>query len=277
MALVLLVLPLVPASAAEQTELERQLDLPAGQDARLMEIAAELMGEYGHPRTNGISEDDLPRFEQYLAEVNQHHQQEPSALTAFMLIQLAGIVGSEPSEELMPKLAVLAEEAIKLAPGWPWGYYMRGNLLFSAGNQADAIIAFEKAVNCNPELPASHANLGMAYLKAGLVTEALASYQQAAELNPANPNYRIQLGKLYTQVGMIDAAEQTYLGILEIWKPRGLVCFLLGDLYYMAKQDMAKAEEYLGQAVELASGDEFWLADAKNKLARAARGMGPSD
>ena len=78
-----------------------------------------------------------------------------------------------------------AEEAVKLAPGLPFGHYLLGLLRLDTGNAAGAIPEFEIAQKAFPREAQVYFSLGNAYARAGRKTEAAKARAEFVRLNAA--------------------------------------------------------------------------------------------
>jgi tetratricopeptide (TPR) repeat protein len=83
-----------------------------------------------------------------------------------------------------------AEEAVKLAPGIPFGHYLLGVLRLDTGNAAGAVPELEAAQKAFPNESRVYFSLGNAYSRVGRKTEAAKARAEFARLNALEAKQR---------------------------------------------------------------------------------------
>lgn len=86
------------------------------------------------------------------------------------------------------------EDAIQLAPDYGDAHFQRGNLLFSEGRFAEAVMAYDRALASAPSTPdVVHYNRGRAYGRLGQADKAEADLDRARSLMPEDSPLRQRL------------------------------------------------------------------------------------
>ena len=83
-----------------------------------------------------------------------------------------------------------AEQAVKLAPGIPFGHYLLGVLRLDTGNAAGAVPELEAAQKAFPNESRVYFSLGNAYSRVGRKAEAARARAEFARLNALEAKQR---------------------------------------------------------------------------------------
>lgn len=168
------------------------------------------------------------------------------------------------------------DQAIELDQTHPFGWNIKGRILFDKGDLENAVKSFQKAIALNPYFLAGHINLGAAlysigdyqasvrhfntalsidssienaYLGLGISLTALGeyagaqqAYEKALKLNPGNRIALKNLGPIYLQTGRYDSAVQ--IGKILLAGGDAAANDLLAEAS-LFKQDAAAAQTYL--------------------------------
>jgi tetratricopeptide (TPR) repeat protein len=138
-------------------------------------------------------------------------------------------------------------DSLALDPDNADTYYDIGIALHADGDKPGALAAYHKAIVLRPAFWEAHSNLGLTLHEQGKLREALAEYLEAKRLAPEEPSVRNNLGNTYCDLGDFDAAitemKELYRRHPE-WQ-QGHGCLASA---YMAKRnyDAAVAELQLG-------------------------------
>jgi len=79
--------------------------------------------------------------------------------------------------------------------------YFRGLSLDRAGQQGEAVPAFQEAIRLNPSSAEAHLELGKTELKVGRVNAAIVELEEALHLSPGNVQARRVLSQAYQRAG----------------------------------------------------------------------------
>ena len=133
-----------------------------------------------------------------------------------------------------------------------------GNSYSNRGDDAEAILAFEKAVYINPGLAESQMNLGNLYLRGGRAEEAIKRYRLAAEINPYDAKIFSNLGNAYGQLGWLNEAIGVYSQAIVL-DPNYVDAYTNLAIAYADAKFYNKAVEQLNIALDLNGGRDAVL------------------
>jgi tetratricopeptide (TPR) repeat protein len=153
-------------------------------------------------------------------------------------------------------------------PENPWGHYMLGLSAWRAGEQEDAVKAFDQALHLDPAHRKSLFNSSRVFLEMGRPKEALERIQKALELEPmSNEGLRL-LGRARYALGNIEEAIQAYRRALsiderDVWSMNNL------GLIYIQQDRSSEAIPPLSRAVELRSNSPVFQNNLGTALERS--------
>ena len=133
-------------------------------------------------------------------------------------------------EEFEQGLAAV-EGALRADPQQGQAYWLRGGLLSSQGQSAEAIAAYRQAVQINPRLSIAWLKLAPLLLKTGATEEAIQHVILAQRLEPTNPNSRMALGDLLRHLGRHQEAIKEYKAAADLRPLHGAPQSKLGETY----------------------------------------------
>jgi serine/threonine-protein kinase len=143
-------------------------------------------------------------------------------------------------------------QAIKLRPYYSQGYNSMGLFyLLSAARYKEAEEMFRKAVALAPEDYSGYGNLGSALAYQGRYREAITSLERSVSLRPTWEGYS-NLATAYFGLRQFEDAARNYEKALALDKRKYDVWGNLGDAYYWASGQKAKAEGAYRRAIALA-------------------------
>jgi len=144
-------------------------------------------------------------------------------------------------------------EAIRLQPGDPIGYWLRG-LAYSHLNQNDnAINDLNEAIDLNPNFPPAYCSRGKAYRDLGRYDKAISDYNQAIRLKPDFAEAYSNRGNTYYALKQYEKAVKDYTEAMRLqpddasaYEGRANAYDKLGESSN-AEQDRKKAWELSGR------------------------------
>ncbi len=163
------------------------------------------------------------------------------------------------------------DNAIKLKPDSPLGYWFMANILYLDGQTKKAIGFYEKAVELTPSNASYRLTLGNAYRKDGDLKEAVAAYKKALEAYPYFFEARINLGGVYFQQGLIKNAFEEYREAMKLDPESPEAYYGVGNVS-AAIGKTKEAKEFWEEALKKDPNH----AAAKKKLERAEKQRQPS-
>ena len=107
------------------------------------------------------------------------------------------------------------EQAIKIAPGFPYAIMEYSKFKFKTGHVHKALELAKNAIQVDPENYHSWFSYGISLRKAGKFPEAIESLQKSKELNPKHLPIFNELGRVYTFTGDYEKAEAEFVGALK--------------------------------------------------------------
>jgi tetratricopeptide (TPR) repeat protein len=115
------------------------------------------------------------------------------------------------------------QQAVKLDPDLPEGYFRLGLTFDALGQKQEAEDAYKKAIEKykkhlekNSEDAEAHYNLGQAYAGLSLYSEAVREYRQATKLRSDDSDMFYDLGEALTKLAQYDEAANAFSKSLEI-------------------------------------------------------------
>lgn len=152
--------------------------------------------------------------------------------------------------------------------------YSRALGFMDAGDDARAIVEFEKVIEAYPEYAGPHVNLGIIYSRNGRADAALVELQTAVAICSDCAVAHNQLGILQRQQGRFSEAEQSYLAAIAADPDYALAYLNLGVLYdlYQGRTELALQyyEEYKARhrpdAVEQSDVVDKWIIDLRRRV-----------
>ena len=153
------------------------------------------------------------------------------------------------------------DNAIKLKPDSPLGYWFMANILYLDGQTKKAVGFYKKAVELAPSNASYWLTLGNAYTKDKDLKGAAEAYKRALEAYPYFFEARINLGTVYFKQGLLKDAFEEYQKALKL-DPES------PEAYY----NIGNVSAGIGKTKE---AEEFWQealkrdpnhAEAKKKL-----------
>ncbi len=135
----------------------------------------------------------------------------------------------------LEKAEKIIEEALKIKPGIPNGYCIRGLILKSLYKFDQAKLSFEKAIELDTNYFDAYINLGLLYKDSNKYNEAEEYYLKALEINNKSAIAHLNLGACYKEKQDIDKAilhteiaieldkrlENCYLNLATIYNQKG--------------------------------------------------------
>ena len=155
------------------------------------------------------------------------------------------------------------QKVTELAPENPMGYGDVGSVYLREGKWNEAIPHYQKALSISPDSP-TYSNLGTAYFWLKRYDESVAMYQKATEMTPNNEELFGNLGDAQRWSGHSEQAAAAYDKAISLAfqqlqvNPRS--AGTMGDLalYYAKKGDASNAQQYIQQARAI-SPDDIYL------------------
>jgi tetratricopeptide (TPR) repeat protein len=141
-----------------------------------------------------------------------------------------------------------------------WAWFQEASRAEEAGDDAEALTAYERAVAGDPGLAAAHTNIGNLLYRRGegrpaALAEARAAYERALAVDPDQPEARFNLGNLLDELGEHAAARGEWLRVLGNSPD-------FADAHYnlaiasARDGDLASARFHLGRYRELVPDDD---------------------
>jgi tetratricopeptide (TPR) repeat protein len=140
--------------------------------------------------------------------------------------------------------------AATVQPDSAGAYINQAYALMNAGQQAEAIVPFEKAMEMGDTQTESFVFLGNLYQAAGRHEDTVRLLERAREMYPDNPDIQAQLLNAYIAANQVDRAMQTYQDAVTKEPANKLYRYNYGSLLLEAKE-YDRAIEQLGEAVKL--------------------------
>jgi tetratricopeptide (TPR) repeat protein len=140
------------------------------------------------------------------------------------------------------------DESLSRDSANPDSYYDLGIALHAAGNPDAAVLAYRHAIRLKPVFWEAHSNLGLIWHEENQLDDAVAEYREAKQLAPEEPSIRNNLGNTYCDKGDFDSAIQE---LTELYRKHpewqaGHGCLARA---YMSKKNYAKAVSELQLSV----------------------------
>jgi eukaryotic-like serine/threonine-protein kinase len=194
--------------------------------------------------------------EQSLAELNRVAELVPNSDAAYRNLGDAySESGYEKGHEKESSAAISAYQNAVAANSYNWlNHIALGKAYFGLGDNARALMEFQKVTELATDNPMGYGDIGAVYLREGKWAEAIPQFQRALALAPDSPTYS-NLGTAYfflrryeQAAKMYEKSVQTASGNEELWGN-------LGDSY-----------RWLGQADKARSAYKRAIALAKVEL-----------
>lgn len=164
------------------------------------------------------------------------------------------VVTKEPSSQLPPPTHVIhAPGPVKPPTQTPSSmtHFNQGVLCQSKGQNAQAIVEYEKAIALNPANVKAHYNLGILYKWKGDYERAAREYRETIRLDPHFAKAYYNLGIILKGKGQVEDAIAKFKQAIQI-DPRYSDAYLgLGLIYSQNKKDMAQAVSYYKKYLQL--------------------------
>jgi tetratricopeptide (TPR) repeat protein len=149
-------------------------------------------------------------------------------------------------------------------------YLSLGNLYVETGDNAMALLAYQRALEINPRHSGVLYNLGNLYKEQGRLKEALGFYQKALEINPRMSDIYLNMGVIYGRQGEKDREKFFYQKALEADPRSGRAYFNLGFLEEAA-ENLPVALELYQKSVDLDPANAEGYYNMGNIYARLKR------
>ena len=108
------------------------------------------------------------------------------------------------------------QNAIKINPYIPEGYYNLGNSLLEMGRYEKSIKYFQKAIKIKPNYIKAHLNLGNVYVKLNDFQNAIAFYEKIIEIDDRNLDAYHKLAILYCDICKIEESQKNFKKLLKL-------------------------------------------------------------
>ncbi len=115
-----------------------------------------------------------------------------------------------------PMAGEVVEKYLRLRPEDPWGYYVKGWLIFLAGNIDDAVPLLQKASEMDPKQADPLHLLGRAAYDKGENGRAAEYFQQALKNKPDHADSWLRLGMVHMREGKNELAEKELRHAVEL-------------------------------------------------------------
>lgn len=109
-------------------------------------------------------------------------------------------------------------------------YFNLGNLYAEVGDNAMALLAYQRALEINPRHSGVLYNLGNLYKEQGRLQEALGFYQKALDVDPRMADAWLNMGVIYGRQGEKDREKSFYQKTLQVDPRNGRAYFNLAFL-----------------------------------------------
>jgi len=119
-----------------------------------------------------------------------------------------GLIDSLMRTTDYPMASEVVEKYLRLRPEDPWGYYIKGWLLFLAGKLDEAVPFLESAAEMDPRQADPVYLLGRVAYDRGDNSRAQQYFQQALQNKPDHAETWLRLGMLHTREGKYESAEK---------------------------------------------------------------------
>ena len=144
-------------------------------------------------------------------------------------------------------------EAIRLQPGDPIGYWLRGLAYWHLNQNDNAIYDLNEAIDLNPNFPAAYCSRGKAYCDLGRYDKAISDYNQAIRLKPDFAEAYSNRGNTYYALKQYEKAVKDYSEAMRLqpddaraYEGRANAYDKLGESS-KGEQDRKKANELSGR------------------------------
>lgn len=152
--------------------------------------------------------------------------------------------------------------------------YERALGYMDAGDDARAVVEFERVIEAYPDFAGPHVNLGIIHDRNGRPDEAMLALQRAIEVCSGCAVAYNQLGILQRRQGRFQDAEQSYLAAIAANPDYALAYFNLGVLYdlYQGRPDLAlqNYEAYKArrrpESIEQKDVVDTWIIDLRRRV-----------
>ncbi len=149
-------------------------------------------------------------------------------------------------------------------------YLSLGNLYVETGDNAMALLAYQRALEINPRHSGALYNLGNLYKEQGRLKEALGFYQKALEINPRMSDVHLNMGVIYGRQGEKELEISSYRKAIQVDPRNGRAYFNLGFLEEAAG-NLSAALEFYGKSVDLDPSNAEGYYNMGNIYARLKR------
>lgn len=165
-----------------------------------------------------------------------------------------GYIGLAQAQEQLGKFAEAEktyQKAIALRPNYGAAYDWLGGFYFNRGRYDDAMRMFRAVVDVSPDAFIGYSNLGGDYVMEGRYSEAIEPLKTSIGIRPTFLAYS-NLGTAYYGLGRYAEAARTYEQAVQLNPQQSDVWGNLGDAYYWAPGERAKAPAAYEKAIKLA-------------------------
>lgn len=123
-------------------------------------------------------------------------------------------------------------------------YFNLGNLYGEVGDNAMALLAYQRALEINPRHSGALYNLGNLYKEQGRLKEAIGFYQKALDVDSRMADAYLNMGVIYGRQGEKEREKSSYQKAIEVDPGNGRAYFNLGFLEETAENLPGALELY---------------------------------
>lgn len=167
----------------------------------------------------------------------------------------------------LERAAEAYQAELKRRPGAIEPLERLGDMHFTAGRDADALLAYREATHAGSTKPEVFYRLGLLYERRNQLDEAVVSYKRATEYKPDYAEAHLRLADIRYNRGNIQEAIEQYVAFLRLKPESADIHLKLARIYAKNKQP-AKADEAYMTVLKLAPANP----EANRELAELCRG-----